>query len=244
MKQDLGFNLSEFLDAQKRLLEEKLGEEVNALDKMLSYNSKDMKVYCELLEHFKRTNGSSASTKEKGLALENLVKFIIDKSVVFDGYQNLRTSSNEIDILVRLNPKGRLLLNHGLEVSQDRFIAECKNYHTGIGPTWVGKLASLMEYTQNSLGIIFSYHGLSGKGWKDGIGLAKKLLLKDSKTCIIDFSIDDFNQLATGKSFNGLLNDKIFAMSQDISFDNLITEHPNQSQYDLGLSFDKQKPPQ
>jgi hypothetical protein len=232
MRQDLGFNLGEYLDVQKRFLEEQLGEEVNVLDTMLSYSKEEMEEYGELLERFKTTNASSASTNEKGLALENLVKFVIDKSVIFDGYQNLRTSSNEIDILVRLNPKGRQLLKHGLEISHEKFIAECKNYDKRIASTWVGKFASLMSYTQNSLGILFNYHGLSGSGWVNGTGLTKKLLLKDSKTYIIDFNIDDFNQLATGKSFNGLINDKIFAMSQDISINDLITEHPNQSQYE------------
>lgn len=222
------FNLKEYMLAQ-------VDKEIDYMDKVLRYSSDEAREYERLLNKFKETNGSDASTKIKGLALEDLVKYIIDKSVIFEGYQNLRTSSNEIDILVRLNDRGRHLKTYGLQIPNEKFIAECKNYKTSIGSTWVGKFASLMNYTHNTLGILFSYHGLSGSGWNEGTGLTKKLLLSDKKTHIIDFNMHDFNLLLEGKSFNSIINDKIFALSQDISVEHLITIHPNQEVVDVDV---------
>ncbi|MGG0716274.1 acetylglutamate semialdehyde dehydrogenase [Robertmurraya massiliosenegalensis] len=216
------------IDIKEYLLAE-MDDQIEKSSSLLRFSEKELVKYNELLKHFKDVNGSGATNEEKGKALEDLVNYIIDKSVIFEGYKNVRTSSNEIDILIRLSKKGNFLKAQGLIIIQDNFLAECKNYNSSVSSTWVGKFSSLMNYTQNQLGILFSYHGLSGSGWNDATGLTKKLLLSDKKTYIIDFNFNDFEQLANGKSFNELIIDKMFALKNDISFSHLITSHPNQN---------------
>ncbi|MFB3161965.1 hypothetical protein ABLO26_11355 [Neobacillus sp. 179-J 1A1 HS] len=88
-----------------------------------------------------------------------------------------------------------------------------------------------MTYTKNNLGIIFSYHGLSGPGWRNAEGLVKKIFLSEDVQ-IIDFNINDFILIAEGVSFIKLINDKRFALESDTSFKQLIEAHPNQSKFE------------
>lgn len=186
--------------------------------------------YQWLSQRFKDTNTSEVSANAKGKALEDIVAYIIGKSVVFEVYQNVRTSSNEIDLLVRLNQRGKVFKAQGLLNFEDKFLAECKNYDGSISVTWVGKFFSLMTYTKNNLGIIFSYHGLSGPGWRNAEGLVKKLFLAEGSQ-IIDYNINDFELVAIGESFIKIINDKSFALQNDTSYSQFIIEHPNQSDF-------------
>lgn len=223
MSNERGFDLKDYYI-------QALDKDIDKISNILKFSEKELTEYHGLLNIFKETNGSNASTNEKGKSLENVVTFLIQKSVVFETYRNVHTSSNEIDLLVRLNKKGSILKAQGIVNFQDNFLAECKNYNGTIGSTWVGKFYSLLTYTQNEIGILFSYKGLSGNGWNDGTGLAKKLLLSDKKSYIIDFNIVDFELLAEGNiSFIDLINDKMFSLKNDISFGHLIEEHPNQN---------------
>lgn len=62
-----------------------------------------------------------------------------------------------------------------------------------------------MSVTNNGFAILFSYYGISGSGWKDGLGLTKKInMLKehiDEKLYIIDFSLEDFEKIDRGENF-------------------------------------------
>ncbi|MEK4908373.1 hypothetical protein CHH62_17065 [Niallia circulans] len=195
----------------------------------LAFSKDEREKYIELLDELKKTNGSDASTTVKGKSLENIVKYVIDKSTVFETYLNVHTSSNEVDILARLNSKGYFFKQNGLLELPDSFISECKNHHSKVGVTYVGKFYSLMTYTDNDIGILFSYHGLTGMGWNDGIGLTKKFFLSDKNTKIIEFKLEDFEQLAKpGNSFIEIINNKIFNLKNDTSIHDFVKVHPAQ----------------
>lgn len=55
------------------------------------------------------------------------------------------------------------MVNEGIVKLPNKFITECKNHNKKVDVTWVGKFYSLMNLTDNSLGILFSYKGLTGK---------------------------------------------------------------------------------
>ncbi|NCT39912.1 acetylglutamate semialdehyde dehydrogenase [Bacillus sp. EB93] len=205
-------------------------EKINDVAQILTFTGEEQKEYIKLLETFKTTNSSRSSTKEKGKALEEIVQYILDKSAVFEVYSNVRTSSNEIDILARLNAKGKYFKGQGLLDFHDSFLSECKNYNKKVDVTWVGKFYSLVKYTKNNLGILFSYKGLSGDKWHNAVGLTKKLyLLEEDERYIIDFNYNDFKKLSEGKSFIELITEKIFNLKNDTSIYRFISEHPNQN---------------
>lgn len=88
---------------------------------------------------------SYENVKDKGNKLENLVYFIVDNTPIFEGYKNIRTSTNEVDIIVRLSDIGRMMLSNNLiDLKSNEIIIECKNYDKRkIDVTWVGKFCSL-----------------------------------------------------------------------------------------------------
>lgn len=199
-------------------------------ESLMRLNEADLREYRALLDKFKIVNGSAASTADKGKTLEEIVSFLLHKSAVFEVYENVRTSTNEIDLLTRLSPKGEYFLQQGLLNFERAFLCECKNYDKGIDVTWVGKFFSLLKVSQNSLGIIFSFHGLKGRGgWNSALGLTKKIYLSDKDDVkIIDFNIKDFEAIASGASFIKIIKDKIFDLQNDTKISHHFEIHPNQ----------------
>jgi hypothetical protein len=222
MSNDLGLDFKKYFFTV-------LDGDIDKVSRAIRFSEKELEEYNVIFEKLKEINGSDASNAEKGSSLEKLVKFIIGKSFIFESYENIHTTSNEIDLLVRLNKRGLKLKADGLVSFHDSFLAECKNYNKRVSATWVGKFYSLMRSTEREIGILFSFHGMSGKGWNDATGLTKKFLLSDKNSFIIDFNKNDFKLLAEGNiNFIDLIRDKMFSLQNDISINHLITKHPNQ----------------
>lgn len=200
-------------------------------------NSEQHQEYTRLLENFKAINGASPVRSDdlhvqKGRALEELVRYLLQISGnIFEINPNLHTTTNEIDIFVTLSPLGKLLCSHGVISSRlKRFLIECKNYDKSISVTYVGKFCSLLLTNSTKLGILFSYHGVSGRGWNDASGLIKKFYLhkenEDDRYCIIDFSISDFEAISNGDNLLNIIDAKISALLMDTSFRNFLSTHP------------------
>lgn len=153
------------------------------------------------------------TTKAKGDALEQLFYTILTQYGFFESVMNQKTSSNEIDLNVHLNGKGKRLKSEGYIDLEDHFVVECKNIASKIDVTIVGKLWSILLQHNLDLGIIVSRYGLTGSGWSDAIGLTKKILLKDSKM-IICLTLDDLMTLKEHSLFD-LIDDK----KREIRFD-------------------------
>lgn len=195
-------------------------------DKLSEYNN--------LLSYFKQTNSSDSSTSEKGKSLENLVSFLFEHSSIFNIHENLRTSSNELDLVLHLNKKGQLFEKFGwIKNDYARIIGECKNYQGKVGVTYVGKFCTLVNHLTCKIGVMFSYNGMTGndRHWSDGKGLAKKIHLKTHSNPhvdtihILDFNIDDFESISSGNSLLEILNAKIDALELDASFESLLEKH-------------------
>lgn len=168
----------------------------------------------------------------KGQSLEELASYLMKISGgIFEVERNIRTSTNEIDQLFRLTPKGKVLLAHGLiNKKYELFLGECKNYKKSVDVTYVGKFCSLMLTNRVKLGILFSYHGISGKDWKEGAGLVKKFYLHkeelENRFCIIDFSKDDFIAIANGKNLLTIIEQKLIALQIDTDYTQYLSKHP------------------
>lgn len=213
-----------------------LQDKEKVFKEITKFSSSEIKIYQGLLENLKKVNKNRIkySNEIKGKALEDIVNFILEKSSVFDVKQNIHTSSNEVDHLVMLNSTGREFQQSGyLDIRGEHFISECKNYSDKVSVTWVGKFYSLVSVAGCRLGTLFSYKGLSGRGWNDAVGLTKKLYLTKEKIedriFIIEFNIKDFESIATGISFLDILDAKIKALKTDTNFSHYITEHPANS---------------
>jgi hypothetical protein len=205
-------------------------DEEYSYKKICEYTTEQKIKYSELLSELKKTNSSKCSTQEKGKALEDIATFVLYTGGMFDVYQNIRTSTNELDQLVKANCKGKILCASGIIDNRFKnFIGECKNYKDKVSVTYVGKVCSLLSTTQNKMCILFSYNGITGSSWEEASGLARKFYLSkenvDDRFCIIDFNINDFEDIDKGNNFLQIIEEKIIALQNDTDYLKLSSTH-------------------
>lgn len=187
---------------------------------ILKFNAKQQTEYNRLYAKFVDANSNkSTPSKLKGESLEKLVEYIFNISPLFSVINNLRTTTNEVDLLVNSTPMGKAFIDEGFLDFPLPFLCECKNYNKKVGVTWIGKFFSLLSTSNKKFGIMFSYHGISGKNWSSANGLTKKINLSTNKeTIIIDFSLKDFEEIKNGEAFINIINRKIFQLINDTSY--------------------------
>ncbi len=208
-------------------------------EKICQLSDSQKATYKKLFEEFKRLqhrpvedNLSSNLHNLKGAALENLVSYLLTVSGgIFYVDRNLRTSTNEIDQIVSLTPKGKILLAyHLIDTKLENFLGECKNYDKAISVSYVGKFCNLLLTNSIKLGILFSYHGPSGTGWNNSAGLIKKFYLHKEKIedryCIIDFSITEFESILNGKNLLQIIDEQLKSLQFDTDYSRYLSKHP------------------
>lgn len=215
-------------------------DESYRLEQMCKINNAQEIEYKRLLDEFDRLHKISSKSPGtpsnlhnlKGNALEDLVNYLfIISGGIFEVDRNLHTSTNEIDDLITLTPKGKTLLSRNLINNRlDTFLGECKNYNKSVSVTYIGKFCSLLLTNNVKLGILFSYHGISGSGWEFGAGLVKKFYLhKESlseRFCIIDFSIKEFKSILTGRNLLEIIEEQLRSLQFDTNYSQYLSKHP------------------
>lgn len=169
------------------------------------------------------------TSQQKGQKLEELTSLLFEKSVenLFDVFRNYRTSTNEIDLLIRWTENARLSgINNAFPCFGELFLAECKNYNGPISVTYVGKFCSLMSVTNTVFGIIVSWDGVSGRTkWNDSKGLIKKIALHEGRYIIV-IDESDIKQICDKKqNLFSLIYDKYTALHTEIDYNTYIVKH-------------------
>lgn len=208
-------------------------------ERICQMNDLQKETYARLLDNFKKLHNVKEQPNApvnlhnlKGEALEELVSYLLNISGgIFCVDRNLRTSTNEIDQLVSLTSKGKMLLGyHLINPKLESFLGECKNYDKSIGVTYIGKFCSLLLTHDVKIGILFSYHGVSGTGWNNGAGLIKKFYLhkekNEDKYCIINFSIRDFESILEGKNMLQIIEEQLKSLQFDTDYSRYLSKHP------------------
>lgn len=185
----------------------------------------DTESYSTLIQYIDELESNQFNnTKEKGECLEKLIDSVITSTNIFETKLNLKTSNNEIDIRAEYTPPARKVAERFNLTTDKPIYFECKNYKKNIGVTWIGKFASLLRIANNQIGIIVSPTGLTGKEWKDGIGLCKKIALKENIT-IISITYNDLKKLNDISLFT-LIKNKLEALIEDFDYNIHIKKHP------------------
>lgn len=168
------------------------------------------------------------NTKEKGDRLEDIAVLIFETFNAHEIAENIRTSTNEIDLFLKPFGKAREIYGKVFPPMCDDVMIECKNYNRNLGVTYVGKFISLLRSTKCQFGIIFTDKPFTGdKTWDDGYGLTKKAILKED-ICILNFNREDLNKLLEGKNFIKIISDKFYELRNDIDLEKYITRHDNE----------------
>lgn len=214
-------------------------------ERICELTQEQRKKYERLLKKFHDLNQEKISSAEeipnikqlKGKALEELATYLIKISGgIFIVEQNIRTTTNEIDQVVKLTPTGKYLCANGLINSRlSHFLGECKNYNKKVNVTYIGKFCNLLLTTKIHLGILFSYHGITGAGWKEASGLIRKFYLhkedESKRFCIIDFNYKDFCSILTDRNFLQIIDEKLEALQLDTNYQNYLSRHPAESDW-------------
>lgn len=224
---DKGLTPIELLD-----LIDKLPSDMECFKRLGHLSQDHFSEYKTAYERFIKVNEGDFTKEEKGKALELLVQLLFQYTgEYYQVYANVRNSSNEIDIILGLSNKG-IAVKKLLDEKYQKLIGECKNYDKRVKVTYVGKFYSLMETTHCNLGIIFSYHGVSGESWGGGKGLIKKLFLlsegRKENTYILDFCKNDFKDIMCGRSIFEILDEKCLELETGSDCMNYVTKHPNE----------------
>lgn len=210
----------------KEYLQEIIQKPLDIFYELTAWSEEDKQDFSVLLANLKRPfDKSTETTKEKGDRLENLVSFLIQKSYFFEIYRNIHTGTNEIDEVIILSERGKQALHEFnlardiLEIESDIALGECKNYASTLNVTYVGKFYSLLVSTDVPFGIIFTQKGLTGNEneFHDAYGLTKVLRIiekyqNNREMFILTFTLEDYEQIANGKSFFDLIKAKKIAL--------------------------------
>lgn len=192
----------------------------------MQMDEKDQDEFCGLYDEIEL---SGKDKRHKGKKLEELVYVLFHKGGqgLLETIKNVRTSSNEIDLIVQWTSEAVSIgANRELSDLGNSFLCECKNYDQKVSVTYVGKFCSLLSCADYHFGIMIAWNGVTGKtDWSDAKGLIKKFALSE-KRYIIVLSKNDFKSIYDKeKNLFSLLNEKMLALKNDISFSKLIQPH-------------------
>lgn len=201
-----------------------LGAEQSTLLGLSSENqSQFMQVY-DILE------SGSYHHNEKGSLLERLTSILFNENI-FQVFRNVRTSSNELDLLVSWSESSRMLqLKSAYPCFGESFLCECKNYSGAVSVTYVGKFCALLRLASCNLGIMISWNGVTGSGsWSAANGLIRKVALKENLFIVILDKKDLKRIYNRETNIFSLVAAKHFALQQDVNYSKYIAPHPAQS---------------
>ncbi len=217
------------------------------------WSDKTKKEFSDLLEDLNRMPESvTETTRSIGDKLENIVKFIIDKSFFFKVHKNIHTASNEIDEIIVLSDEGKQALHKFdlsrelLQIDSNIVLGECKNYSDPLNVTYVGKFYSLLISTGVNFGIIFTKMGLTGKPneFHDAYGLIKVLRIIEKyqnqrDLRILWFDRNDYKLMAEGVSFYKLIETKKISLDLSTRYEELLKQYSHDNSDEIKKSIDE-----
>ncbi|MDE6004689.1 MAG: hypothetical protein K2G88_04820, partial [Oscillospiraceae bacterium] len=146
--------------------------------------------------------------------------------------KNVKTSSNEIDLLVTLSDKGKIIVPKLFSFLGEKFLCECKNYNARLSITYVGKFYSLLKATNSKIGILFTINGVTGiNDWKDSKAFIRKVALKED-VAILVFEINDYKEIKENNvQFLDLVEKKYRSLMNDISYEQFVSSHEAEGEF-------------
>jgi hypothetical protein len=160
----------------------------------ISYN---FKFYSLDLSFFKSALDSvkSAVTKaEKKNSLENLSKLLFNSIEGFTVKPNKRTSTSEIDRIVRNYSSHPLLASLG-----NHILIECKNWTVPVDSKSIRDFVGKIEDHKYKCGILLSKNGITGSARKDAVGTIRDKF-RDKGIFVLVFADSDLLEISDGQN--------------------------------------------
>lgn len=164
---------------------------------------------------------------EKGELLEKLAKKVLNIRNIFSVKERVVCDSNEIDLLLQPATNNAIYEKLLPEYLRKDYLVECKNHKKSIDVTLIGKFYSLMRYKKVKFGFMVTNKEITGQSpWEDGVGLTKKLYLRDD-TFIINITIKMIKEaLESDTSIINVIKKEVNEIIYHTKFEEDITPHP------------------
>jgi hypothetical protein len=161
----------------------------------------------ERIEKAARPHGTPAAkwsgkkNRLKGRAFEMMISSIIRSVPSFSVWKNVTTTTNEIDLLVKVG----LAIQMSPVIRQwgGHFVCECKLVNKGVNATWIGKLNSVLELHASEVGVLVSSKGAPKGKAKTQIHMHAFKIPPRVMVCI---SLDELKQCENGQNFLRLIS--------------------------------------
>ncbi|MGA8761373.1 MAG: restriction endonuclease [Candidatus Sulfotelmatobacter sp.] len=147
------------------------------------------------------------NNQAKGHLFEELMEIILRSVEPFTSWNNVHTSTSEIDILVQLGPTGLLL--PALREWGTHVLCECKFSHDSVSIQWVTNLNTVLQTHNTTVGLLFTTRGLSARG--NGARAKRQIEILSVMTparFIVCLNGDDLKLCAEGFNFLRLLSQR------------------------------------
>jgi hypothetical protein len=144
---------------------------------------------------------SGKKNRVKGRAFEAMISLIIRSVPSFSVWKNVTTTTNEIDILVKVG----LTIQVSPVIRQwgSHFLCECKLVNKGVNATWIGKLNSVLELHGSEVGVLVSSKGAPKGRAKTQIHMHA---FKTPPRVMVCISLDELKECENGKNFLRLIS--------------------------------------
>jgi hypothetical protein len=109
----------------------------------------------------------------KGHLFEKLMSVVLKSVEPFSTWNNVHTTTSEIDIVVEIGPSGTFI--PALREWGTHFLCECKFSHEHVSIQWVTNLNTVMQTHNARIALLFATRGVSGRG----NGAKAKRLIED-----------------------------------------------------------------
>ena len=150
---------------------------------------------------FSKKGCEGEQNRLKGAAFEALGGLVLQTVRPFHLWNNVQTTTNEIDWLIELVPLAQHLL-----VMRDwgtHCICECKVGNQVVNVGWIGKLNTLMQTSGVSVGLLLSKKGIGTKGRASSARVQLQLLAAMTPSRVI--ICIDFEEMRTALASRSFL---------------------------------------
>lgn len=147
------------------------------------------------------------TNNEKGRSLEELASKLFSSIDGFSvKYNNLRTASSEVDIVIEYD---RNQYNKVFDEYGRYFLAECKNWDDPVDSKTVRDFQVKVTKTRTKLGFLIAKNGITGKD--NSVNALREIYSSFDRDgiCIVVLTIEDIKSVISGTDISTLIDEKI-----------------------------------
>ena len=156
----------------------------------------------------------SQQNEAKGKCFELIMRVLLPPHTAFLPWQDVTTSTNELDFLVKLTTKSKCI--RLFDKWGTHFICECKSEKGYFSVTWVDKLFSVLTTHNSYAGILVSQKGPSKTGGgRQATNKIRMLAIAGKVILVVD--MEDIQECINGTHILTLLTDKYISTTTGAS---------------------------